>query len=283
LQMSYAFKRIKWSRLARSNESRNFQALISEVLVLGHPLIRKHPNIIRLEGICWDFPPGDDRVWPVLVFEKAQNGDLARFLNSDPGKHINFENRLKLCANVAAALKFMHSCRELFTPLLMQCENAHSYVGIIHGDLKPRNILVFKDSDGYVAKVADFGYSTVVANDGWIDMPYSKYWSAPEQHHRGFRLTDAMKMDAYSFGMLCLWLMFYNTIEYPDRNFLNDLESEDKLPPLALAHQLIMTTTGLDDKWQSNLRQVFNLTLVHDQGRRCSDFVHLLRLLAPDR
>lgn len=120
LQTSFAYKRIKWSRQAQWNESRNFQALISEVMVLGNPLIRKHPNVIRLEGICWDFPPGDDNVWPVLVFEKAQNGDLGKFVNSDIGKCISLEDRLKLCADVADALKYIHSYRELLILLLMQ-------------------------------------------------------------------------------------------------------------------------------------------------------------------
>lgn len=122
----------------------------------------------------------------------------------------------------------------------------------------------------------------MVANDGLIDMPKSKYWSAPEHHHRKFRLSDAMKMDVYSFGMLCMWLIFYNNTEYPDRNFQIDLESEDKLSPLVLAHQLIMTTTGLGDERQGYLDQVFNLTLCDPSGR-CSDFDQLVHLLAPDR
>lgn len=90
-------------------------------------------------------------------------------------------------------------------------------------------------------------------------------------------------MDAYSFGILCLWLIFYNSKEYPDRNFLDDLESDDKLPALDLAHQLITTSTRLDDERRSSLDQVFNLILAGDQDERSSDFEQLLYLLAPDR
>jgi len=119
LRTAFAYKRIKWSRQTRWNKSKNFEALISEVLVLGNPLVRNHPNIIRLEGISWDFPPGDDNVWPVLVFEKAQYGDLDKFMNSDMGKRISLKGRLKLCADVANTLKCIHSHRELYEPLLM--------------------------------------------------------------------------------------------------------------------------------------------------------------------
>jgi serine/threonine protein kinase len=155
---------------------------------------------------------------------------------------------------------------------------------IIHGDIKPQNVLVFKvDSGSYTAKLADFGYSTAVADDGLINMPKSKHWNAPEHHHRGFKFSEAMKMDAYSFGILCLWLIFYNSKEYPDRNFFDDLESDDKLPALALANQLITTSPMLDDEWQSNLDQVFNLILVHNPEDRSFDFEQLLHLLGQDR
>lgn len=69
-------------------------------------------------------------------------------------------------------------------------------------------------SNCYVAGVADFGYSTWLANETErVKMPGSRPWVAPEWHHCGFT-TDhvgAMKMDAYSFGALCLWILFYNT------------------------------------------------------------------------
>jgi Protein tyrosine and serine/threonine kinase len=119
LQMSFAFKRLKWPRQVGSDESRSFLALISEVSILGHPSIRNHPNIIKLDGICWDISPDDEKVWPVLVFEKAQNGDLDRFMNSDTGKSLCLEERLKLCSDIATAVKDMHSYRELFGSLRM--------------------------------------------------------------------------------------------------------------------------------------------------------------------
>jgi serine/threonine protein kinase len=80
---------------------------------------------------------------------------------------------------------------------------------IIHGDIKPENVLLFKDECGaLVPKLADFGYSTMSLSDMPIYLPKSKPWTAPEHHHRGFNMLSARRMDVYSFGMLCLWLLF---------------------------------------------------------------------------
>jgi hypothetical protein len=49
----------------------DFLPLISEVLILSQPTIRNHPNIVNLEGICWEIKPRTEKAVPVLVFEKA--------------------------------------------------------------------------------------------------------------------------------------------------------------------------------------------------------------------
>src|SRR5438034_3833483 len=110
----------------------------------------------------------------------------------------------------------------------------NSCVGIVHGDIKPGNVLVFiDDSGGYTAKVVDFGYSTLAAgDDDLIMMPKSRPWNAPEHHHRGFKLSQAMAMDAYSFGLLCLWLLFNENEGYSE-NSLKALKSGDGIPGLA--------------------------------------------------
>lgn len=106
LQMSYAFKRYKPSE---QDKAKIFQELISEISVLGHGSIRSHPNITRLEGIAWDIPRGSNKVWPVLVFEKTKCGDLEKFANSQAGKIMGFEDRLKLCVDVGTAVNDLHS------------------------------------------------------------------------------------------------------------------------------------------------------------------------------
>jgi serine/threonine protein kinase len=156
---------------------------------------------------------------------------------------------------------------------------------IIHGDVKPKNVLIFEnDSGGYVAKVADFGYSTrFVDKDEAIQMPGSRYWVAPEWHHRNYRtnVMGAMKMDAYSFGMLCLWLLFYNTAGDVKHRFYDDLNLETPRPILASQH--VKTAVSLGDQRRSNLHQLFERTLSNDPINRTADFTQLLDLLAPHR
>jgi hypothetical protein len=107
LQTSFAFKRLISTRPAE--EAKNFQALIAEISVLGQPSIRDHPNIITLEGICWDIILETEKVWPVLVFEKARLGDLLAFMEQGAGKKLSLEDRLQLCVDIATAVADMHS------------------------------------------------------------------------------------------------------------------------------------------------------------------------------
>jgi len=109
LQSNFAFKCIKY---AQQDERRVFRELISELVVLGHDPVRTHPNIVRLEGICFDTPPGSDQVWPVLVFEKTECGDLERFANSGAGRKLSLADRSKLCADIGTAVKDLHAYGE---------------------------------------------------------------------------------------------------------------------------------------------------------------------------
>jgi hypothetical protein len=94
--LSFVFKRFTLSKISEEDEHRAFEALITEASVLAHPAIRQQPNIINLEGICWDISKDGERVWPVLVFEKTEYGDLHRFIGSDVGRAMGFHEKLKL-------------------------------------------------------------------------------------------------------------------------------------------------------------------------------------------
>ncbi|KAL9581398.1 MAG: hypothetical protein Q9212_003929, partial [Teloschistes hypoglaucus] len=107
LAFTFAFKRFLTS-LDEDEESRHYRAIISELCILGHPAIKQHPNIVKLQGICWDVI-SEYQVWPVLIFPKAKFGNMRAFFGSDEGARLTAD----------------------------QC--------IVHGDIKPENILVVED------------------------------------------------------------------------------------------------------------------------------------------
>jgi hypothetical protein len=118
LDVSLAFKQLHLDEATASGRTAALQASINEVSVLGHSIIREHPNIIRLEGICWDVK--ESVVWPVLAFRKATHGNLGDFLSSEPGKRLKFEQRLQICSDIGAAVMTMHA----FRMMTAVCESA---------------------------------------------------------------------------------------------------------------------------------------------------------------
>ena len=107
-QTSFAFKRIDDESKESDTPDLIYRTLTNEILVLGDQSVRNHPYIIQLQGICWD-PSEDGSVWPALVFEKAQFGDLYKFMSTPAGRAMTFEQRLSLCMQVEIALVDLHS------------------------------------------------------------------------------------------------------------------------------------------------------------------------------
>ena len=99
-----AFKRFHDSE----NPNGGCLPMMSEVLILSQPPIRNHPNIVDLEGICWEIKPSTEKAVPVLVFKKA-SWDLQQFMNVREGMDMSFEDRLKICANIGDAIMALHA------------------------------------------------------------------------------------------------------------------------------------------------------------------------------
>ena len=110
-QTDFAFKRFLGSEQSFSAEEQRklFRALIQEITILSLPPIRRHPNIINLAGLCWDVVSENGSVWPVLVFEKSRHGNLRAFMENGVGRRLGFQDRLKLCADVAQAVLCLHA------------------------------------------------------------------------------------------------------------------------------------------------------------------------------
>lgn len=196
--------------------------ILLEIRALLHEPIRYHPNIVRLLGLTWAAMDGARSVFPVLALEYAEFGTLYDLqVNLDP---LPFRVKKKLCHDISKGLSILHAS------------------GIVHGDLKHKNVLVFRNKDQasdiiYTAKLADFGGSVMdlVTGDQRSLHMGTRPYNAPEAR----RQLDAEELkltDLYSLG-LCIWQTIldgknpFTTTEFsslsPDE--IDDLKASDLL------------------------------------------------------
>jgi serine/threonine protein kinase/ankyrin repeat protein len=200
----------------------DWSCVLLEVRVLMHEYIRYHPNIVRFLGFTW--APGwgsssssSGSTYPMLVMEYARFGSLQSLqAHSAP---LSFAVKQKLCHDVARGLSILHAC------------------GIIHGDLKHENVLVFDNpyneppGQPYLAKLADFGGAA-------MDMEHSKLQSltvgtppyqAPEISTSMELSADGLKKtDVYSFGLL-FWRTILDGKDLVEQMGLGSHGSEDPI------------------------------------------------------
>ncbi|KAK6527508.1 hypothetical protein TWF694_004491 [Orbilia ellipsospora] len=237
--LSFAFKRFQREGAGHEKDpNKVYQALLSEVYVLGHPVVRQHPNVNPLQGVCWDVVYGEP--WPVLVFRKTEYGDLRQFMKTAEGRGLSFTDKINLCWDIGNAIELMHACHA------------------IHGDLKPDNILIFKDPLGkFSAKVTDFGYSAIFAQgneEAIITLPFSWPWTAPEvEEDYHVTLKKAKEADIFSYGLICYWLLCYDMIprdktkteDVPDPKIIDGLKKHPEL--ITLVEKDIQVVTEQTD------------------------------------
>eukprot|EP01116_Phalansterium_solitarium_P005744 TRINITY_DN176_c0_g1_i9.p1 TRINITY_DN176_c0_g1~~TRINITY_DN176_c0_g1_i9.p1 ORF type:complete len:895 (-),score=-46.15 TRINITY_DN176_c0_g1_i9:189-2873(-) len=163
-------------KTAQYNDEKARAAFMKEFSAMKR--LRPHPNVVLLLGMSEN---------PLaIVLEWVDGGSLDAMLNNW-AILVTAEMAMQLCIDIAAGMRHLHE------------EN------ILHCDLSARNVLISKRTNGYIAKIADFGLSHfapdaegIYASNSQLRLPIR--WAAPEnldsQH------VQSKAGDVWSFGVV---------------------------------------------------------------------------------
>jgi len=137
---------------------RRLKSVILELRIMRHLPLRSHPSITEVFGYGWHRSNGDPtedssraqhQIMPYLLVPYATHGTFRDYLRS-ASSEISLQSKEILLGDIASALTSLHLC------------------GIVHGDVKLDNVLIFISWDrpsATIAKLTDFGHSIVIGND----------------------------------------------------------------------------------------------------------------------
>ena len=197
--------------------------MIIEIKALCHPSLRGHRNVVDLLG--WGTSAEIWRAVPFLALEVANN-TLAGFLRES--RFIPLELKHHISLDIGCGLDAIHDAE------------------LIHGDLKPMNVLMFCKFGCWVAKLSDFGGGADITQHGSFEGRGTFGWRAPElwefsEQEKHLSPSLSYKIDSYSYGLM-LWSLFFRNdgfapceeISNAKMVALSDLESSPMPLPTSL-------------------------------------------------
>ncbi|RSL74094.1 hypothetical protein CEP53_000433 [Fusarium sp. AF-6] len=149
---------------------------------------RQHPNIVDMIG--WGYTTSWHAA-PFLALELAQS-DLGGLVK-EAGESMSFDDQRRIILDIASGLSAIHE------------------IGIVHGDVKPENVLVFQEGGRWSAKLTDFGGGAVLPGKD-VRGRGTVGWRAPElqrYHEYDEALNPELlwSIDIYSFGLICGFIL----------------------------------------------------------------------------
>ncbi|CAN9392092.1 unnamed protein product [Alternaria alternata] len=219
-----AFKKIlPRPRIQGANE----EALISEALsticreieVCRHPLLLNHENICKLHYVAWAL----NETLPWIALELAMYGTLEDILTA-PGEGPTTKQKLNLTIDTALGLAALH------------------HTGVVHGDLKPANILVnYHPTRQIIGKLSDFGGSAKLGETR--PSIVTQLWLAPEACTQCPNI-DWKLADTWSYGLVVasIWSSFPRPQKAQSSCYLQQLLPEGLETQVQYARILLLKT-----------------------------------------
>mmetsp|Transcript_8943 Transcript_8943/g.22563 ORF Transcript_8943/g.22563 Transcript_8943/m.22563 type:complete len:704 (-) Transcript_8943:1762-3873(-) len=196
----YGTVAIKW--LKRDRFTKHSQSFMREAEVLAR---LNHPNIIRMFGLVTEpspvSSPGGNSIIAGIMMEHVRGGSLSQ--------------RLRLRAQACQPFTLRERCLIALQAALGMAYLHDQHPAVIHFDLKPDNLLVEREGQDVLVKVADFGLSKakfqnfVTCHDLRGTLPYM----APELVANPTQVCE--KCDVWSMGV-CMWEMWTLKVPFYD-------------------------------------------------------------------
>ncbi|XP_078165559.1 uncharacterized protein LOC144560268 [Carex rostrata] len=171
----------------------------------------RHPNLVTLIGAC-----AETRA---VIYEYLPNGTLEdRLRCKNNTLPLQWQARIRIAFEICSALSFLH------------CSKPH---GIVHGDLKPDNILLDLND---VSKIGDFGLCRELNWTASASVPY--HWTDCPKGTLAYMDPEFLSIgkltpqyDVYSFGIMLLRLV---TCKHPRgiRNLVEEAQRKGTLNAL---------------------------------------------------
>ena len=289
----FAVKHLKTNGAADDRAfRRRLKSVILEVQIMRHGPLRAHPNFSSVLGYGWN--TRGNRIMPYILVEYAPMGTLRQYLKQlklSPKPALPRDIEI-LVGDVASALSALHTC------------------GIVHGDVKLDNVLVFPSLDRpakALAKLTDFGHALIMNDKSrkrdndpvryggtlmWVQRFYaqSRLWPLPKKliRIRSYNAPEVQKQDTYpidradlpkcdvwAFGLLlweaCIGGEEYLTYAEEHRKTTQTGGNDDTIKPAELLQLAKRSVPGGSLGVPMFLRITLHKTIQEDPSQRAAN------------
>ncbi|CAD2110007.1 protein kinase, putative [Plasmodium vinckei petteri] len=206
-----------------------------------------HKYIVKYYGVCID----SDFIG--IILEYFHKGNVFDTLHKG-GFNLSYEMRLRICTQLAEAMKYLHEEKKL-----------------VHRDLKTSNILFDNE---YNIKVCDFGKTMKLSDNGTVileDNGGSLGYMAPECFIEGNAITEKSDM----WGLSCCFIEIFSN-QVP---FQNIKEKEDIVVEILVNKKKPNIPTWFNPEFTKILKRSFSTN--PSKRPSCQEYLNLMLKYAP--